>query len=119
MYGAPYGVTMMDVANVATILKELGHATRLKIYKRLVKAGEQGLPVGVLQKELNVPASTLSHHMAALVSVGLVVQTREGRTLYCTAQYTVLENILQFLLEECCVEQKGEIRPLQVVAKKG
>ncbi len=92
----------MNTESAALTLKELGHVTRLSIYKRLVKAGEQGLTVGELQKELNIPASTLSHHLAALISVKLVLQKREGRTLHCIAQYATLNNIMAFLLEECC-----------------
>ncbi len=92
----------MEIENVAQALKELGHVTRLTIYKRLVRAGEQGLAVGELQKELNIPASTLSHHIAALVSVKLVQQKREGRILRCIAQYTELNSIVSFLVEECC-----------------
>lgn len=99
----------MDIDTVAAALKELGHPTRLRVYKRLVKAGENGLPVGELQKELGVPASTLSHHIAALISVGLVKQTREGRTLHCTAQYEVLTQIIEFLIEECCVDQSDRL----------
>lgn len=95
----------MDIETVASALKELGHPTRLGIYKRLVKAGEDGLPVGELQKDLDVPPSTLSHHISALVSVGLLKQTREGRILHCTAQYEVLNDIIVFLMEECCLDQ--------------
>lgn len=95
----------MDIETAASALKELGHPTRLGIYKRLVKAGEHGLPVGNLQKELEVPSSTLSHHISALISVNLVKQKREGRILYCTAQYEMLENIITFLSEECCKDQ--------------
>ena len=92
----------MDIDTVATALKELGHPTRLGIYKELVKAGETGLPVGELQKRLDVPSSTLSHHLSALLSVGLVMQEREGRILNCTARYEVLQGIIDFLQEECC-----------------
>ncbi len=92
----------MDIDSAAQALKELGHSTRLSIYKRLVKAGEHGLPVGDLQKELQIPASTLSHHIAALLSVGLIKQIREGRILRCIAQYSVLNEIISFLMEECC-----------------
>lgn len=97
----------MDIETVASALKELGHPTRLGVYKRLVKAGENGLPVGELQKELEVPPSTLSHHISALVSVGLVKQMREGRILHCTAQYEVLNDIIAFLMEECCFDQNS------------
>ena len=70
-------------------------------------AGEQGLPVGDLQKQLAIPASTLSHHIAALVSVGLVKQNRESRTLLCVSQYEVLEEIIAFFREECCVNSRS------------
>ncbi|CAJ1853581.1 MULTISPECIES: ArsR/SmtB family transcription factor [Aeromonas] len=93
----------MQLEEVAKALKELGHPTRLFIFKHLVKAGEQGLPVGELQKQLAIPASTLSHHIAALVSVGLVKQNRESRTLLCVSQYAVLEEIIAFFRDECCV----------------
>ena len=81
----------MQLEEVAKALKELGHPTRLFIFKHLVKAGEQGLPVGELQKQLGIPGSTLSHHISALVSVGLVKQNRESRTLMCVSQYAMLE----------------------------
>lgn len=95
----------MEIEAVAAALKELGHPTRLGVYKALVKAGERGLPVGDLQKKLDVPGSTLSHHISALVSVGLVRQVREGRILNCVAQYDVLYGIMKFLMEECCSDQ--------------
>lgn len=93
----------MQLDEVAKALKELGHPTRLFIFRHLIKAGESGLPVGDIQKQLSIPASTLSHHIAALVSVGLVKQNRESRTLMCVSQYDVLEEIIEFLREECCV----------------
>ncbi len=95
----------MDIENAASLLKELGHTTRLSIYRRLVKAGTEGLPVGEIQKELEIPASTLSHHISALVTVGLIKQRREGRTLYCTTQYETLQNLLSFMTDQCCSDQ--------------
>ncbi len=95
----------MELENAASLLKELGHPTRLSIYRRLVIAGKQGLPVGEVQKELNIPASTLSHHISALVAVGLVKQRREGRVLFCTTQYEILQELLSFMTDQCCSEQ--------------
>lgn len=95
----------MDLEYVAASLKELGHPTRLKIYRELVKAGHSGKPVGDLQKKLQIPGSTLSHHIAALVSVDLVTQVRDGRVLNCIAQYKNLTHIVNFLMDECCIEQ--------------
>ncbi|AHG20721.1 ArsR family transcriptional regulator [Chania multitudinisentens RB-25] len=96
----------MKLEAVANALKELGHPTRLSIYKALVRSGENGLPVGELQKRLEIPNSTLSHHISALVSAGLLQQRREGRILYCVPQYEVLSQIVSFLVEECCAEQE-------------
>ncbi|EMH2077949.1 ArsR/SmtB family transcription factor, partial [Citrobacter freundii] len=58
----------MDLNTAANALRELGHPTRLSIYRELVRAGHEGLPVGELQKYLEIPASTLSHHLSALIS---------------------------------------------------
>lgn len=95
----------MELEIVAKALKELGHPTRLCVYKHLVKSGYSGLPVGKLQEELGIPGSTLSHHISGLVSAGLIKQQREGRTLYCIPQYDMLEGVIGFLQDECCSAQ--------------
>lgn len=95
----------MEIEAVAKALKELGHPTRLVIYKTVVKAGYQGIAVGGLQEKLAIPGSTLSHHISSLVSAGLISQRRESRTLYCIAKYHVLQSVIGFLQDECCVDQ--------------
>lgn len=95
----------MDVEIAAKSLAELGHATRLDIFRYLVRGGKNGVPVGEIQVALGVPASTLSHHITRLVSVGLVIQRREGRTLYCVPQYIELDRLIAFLQEECCINE--------------
>jgi len=96
----------MENENAAKKLAELGHITRLSIFKYLVKVGDQGAPVGRIQKELDIPGSTLSHHISRLVSVGLIKQVRESRTLYCIPQFDVLDELVEFLKSECCTEAK-------------
>jgi len=96
----------MNIDDAAKALKELGHPTRLAIFKRLVKAGYEGLPVGALQEELGVPNSTLSHHVSSLVSANLLSQNRDGRTLYCLPNYDQLQAVIDFLQEECCADQQ-------------
>ena len=97
----------MQTEQAARKLAELGHPTRLEIFRHLVKGGRQGIPVGEIQSALAVPGSTLSHHISRLVSVGLVIQRREGRTLYCVPQYQELDQLLAFLREQCCVNEHG------------
>lgn len=94
----------MDNQIAANALAELGHITRLSIFRYLVKVGEAGAPVGQIQETLNIPGSTLSHHIGRLVSVGLIKQERESRTLYCIPQFDVLNELIEFLKSECCSE---------------
>lgn len=98
----------MELDAVAKALKELGHPTRLSIYKTVVKAGHQGVAVGAVQEKMAIPGSTLSHHISSLASAGLISQRREGRTLYCVAEYQCLEGVIGFLRTECCADAKGK-----------
>jgi len=102
----------MDIESIAKALKELGHPTRLSLFKIVVRAGIQGVAVGHLQEDLSIPGSTLSHHISSLASAGLIKQRREGRVLYCVAQYNQLQTVIGFLQDECCVDDpthpKGE-----------
>ncbi|WP_315731599.1 MULTISPECIES: metalloregulator ArsR/SmtB family transcription factor [unclassified Bradyrhizobium] len=95
----------MKIDDAAARLEALGNPTRLKIYRALVRAGRAGMPVGHLQERLKIPASTLSHHIKGLVSVGLVSQVREGTTLVCHAEYDTMQGLVDFLVAECCVDQ--------------
>jgi DNA-binding transcriptional ArsR family regulator len=62
----------IDINQIAKSLKELGHPTRLAIFKRVIKAGYQGIAVGDIQQQLAIPGSTLSHHISSLASAGLL-----------------------------------------------
>jgi len=95
----------MDIDVIAKAFKELGHPTRLVIFKRLVKSGYQGVAVGAVQEELNIPGSTLSHHISSLASAGLIKQRREGRILYCVVEYARLLEVINFLQHDCCVDE--------------
>jgi ArsR family transcriptional regulator len=93
---------IMEHEDAAKRLCELGNTTRLSIFRYLIKVGTDGVPVGQIQKALGIPGSTLSHHISRMVSVGLIRQNRESRTLYCTAQYDALRELIDFLKSECC-----------------
>jgi ArsR family transcriptional regulator, arsenate/arsenite/antimonite-responsive transcriptional repressor len=94
----------MKLDDAAACLEALGNPTRLKVYRLLVRAGEEGLPVGRLQAKIDIAASTLSHHLKALIGVGLVTQTREGTTLVCHTNYDLMRGLIDYLVEECCAE---------------
>lgn len=96
----------MEIEEAASILKELGHPNRLRIFKRLVKAGFDGLPVGELREDLGIPKSSMTHHIASLVKAGLIIQHREGRILRCVPQYSRLWSVISYLGDECCLDME-------------
>jgi DNA-binding transcriptional ArsR family regulator len=97
-------VADMKLDDAAAHLEALGNPTRLKIYRTLIRAGAAGLPVGRLQDKLKIAPSTLSHHIKALVVVGLVNQVREATTLVCHANYEIVRQLVDFLVAECCAD---------------
>lgn len=94
----------MKLEAAARQLESLGNPTRLKVYRALVRAGDDGLPVGRLQDKIGIAASTLSHHLARLIATGLVTQERQGTTLICRAQYPAMNDLVGFLVNECCLD---------------
>jgi ArsR family transcriptional regulator len=96
----------MELELTAKRLAELGNITRLSVFRYLVKTGPEGAPVGQIQKEIGIPASTLSHHINRLVSVGLIKQVRDSRILHCIPQFEVLDEVIKFLLFECCTGEQ-------------
>lgn len=108
----------MNLESVAKALKELGHPTRLCIYKTVVKAGFKGISVGQIQEILQIPNSTLSHHISSLASADLITQRREGRTLYCVAEYENLEGVIGYLQDECCADEDKPVIEVQRPASR-
>ena len=86
----------------AELFAQLGNATRLCIIKVLVEAGEQGLKVGDIQKEVKIPGSTLSHHLLHLKNAGLIKQHRVKTALFCSVEYAALDAAVGYLQSECC-----------------
>ena len=95
----------MKLAEAAKQLEALGNPTRLAIYRVLIQVGDKGSPVGEIRKKLDIPASTLSHHIAKLVNAGLITQERDSRSLYCKADFTNMEALMTFLVRNCCSEE--------------
>jgi ArsR family transcriptional regulator len=94
----------MKLEQAASQLEALGNPTRLTIYRILVRAGEEGLPVGSIQEKLGIPASTLSHHCKRLIETGLVSQERQATTLICRAAYPAMQALIGYLADECCAD---------------
>ncbi len=98
----------VDLDTAAGLLQQLGNPTRLRIVRLLVPAGHQGMTVGEVQRQLGIPASTLSHHLNHLRAVGLVTQRRERTLLHCSMSYDRIDALIRFLTSECCAREQGE-----------
>ena len=94
----------MKLEIAASQLEAIGNPTRLQLYRVLVRAGDEGMPVGSVQQKLGIAASTLSHHLRKLVDVGLVTQERQATTLICRAHYPAMQTLIGFLADECCAD---------------
>ena len=96
----------MKLEIAAGQLESLGSPIRLKIYRALVRAGGDGLPVGDLQAKVGLAASTLSHHIRHLREAGLITQERQATTLICRADYATMNKLVGYLVDECCMDAK-------------
>ncbi len=95
----------MNLETAALILSKIGNPTRLKIVRLLVRAGEKGLPVGAIQKKLKIPGSTLTHHITHLKNAHVIRQERQQATLVCKMEFGQLDKLVEYLTEECCVDE--------------
>ncbi|MGO9088537.1 MAG: ArsR/SmtB family transcription factor [Terriglobales bacterium] len=102
------------VAKYADMFSAMGTEPRLRIMQVLLSAHPEGLVVGDIQSELEIPNSTLSHHLDKLRTEDLVEVKREGTFLRYTANTEVLQELLQFLYAECCTRNKA-LRPQDIV----
>ncbi len=80
----------------------------------LLSAHPEGLVVGEIQEELEIPNSTLSHHLDKLKNEDLVKVRRESTFLRYTANTEALQELLQFLYAECCTRNKA-LKPQDIV----
>ena len=103
-----------QVARFADMFSAMGTEPRLRIMQLLLSAHPDGLVVGEIQSELDIPNSTLSHHLDKLRNEGLVLVRREGTFLRYSANTEALQEVLQFLYAECCTRNKA-VAPRDVI----
>src|SRR5262244_1116548 len=103
-----------QVAKYADMFSAMGTEPRLRIMQVLLSAHPEGLVVGDIQEELEIPNSTLSHHLDKLRNEGLVEVKRESTFLRYTPNTNALQELLQFLYAECCTRSKA-VKPEQFI----
>lgn len=103
-----------QVTRFADMFSAMGTEARLRIMQLLLTAHPDGLVVGEIQEELDIPNSTLSHHLDKLRSEQLVNVQRESTYLRYTANVEALQELLQFLYAECCTRNKA-VHPKSII----
>lgn len=88
-------------------LAALAQSARLAVFRRLVRAGPEGLCPSQLQEELALTPSVLSFHLKALRGAGLVSVRPAGRHLFYAADFTAMNDLLAYLSENCCADAPG------------
>jgi ArsR family transcriptional regulator len=106
-----------STARYADMLSAMGTEPRLRIMRLLLSAHPGGMVVGDIGNELEIPSSTLSHHLEKLKNESLVNVRREGTFLWYSANTGVLQELLGFLYAECCTRNKA-IEPQKIVCCK-
>ncbi len=94
----------MQIEQAAQGFSAIGSEPRLMVLLALVRAGPGGLAISEIQRKLDLPASTLAHHLRFLAAGGLIEQERDGRSVINRAAFEHIEALADYLLSECCSE---------------
>lgn len=92
----------MNEQAIVQSLAALAHEHRLRVFRALVVAGDEGLTPGAMVEQLDIAATKLSFHLKELANAGLVTQQRDGRNLIYRAAYGHMNGLLAYLTENCC-----------------
>jgi ArsR family transcriptional regulator, arsenate/arsenite/antimonite-responsive transcriptional repressor len=104
-----------QITRYADMFSAMGTESRLRIMQLLMTAEPTGLVVGEIQSELEIPNSTLSHHLDKLRNEGLVTVRREGTYLWYRANTDALKDLLGFLYAECCTRNRV-VAPREIIS---
>jgi len=102
---------MMKSAQVVKALAALAQSTRLAIYRLLVERGPEGMAAGQVAEKLKVSPATLSFHFKTLSHAGLIESRQDGRFVYYSANFVVMNGMVAYLTENCCAGDPNVCKP--------
>lgn len=102
----------MDKTTALNAFQALSQETRLDVFRLLMKAGPDGMAAGDIATACGALQNTMSSHLSILTQAGLVVATREGRSIRYRADLSGVRGLLAFLVEECCGGNPSQCQPL-------
>jgi ArsR family transcriptional regulator len=92
----------MESHEAVRALGALAHEYRLEVYRLLVREGTEGLPAGAIGERLGLGPSSLTFHLQAMQRAGLIKQARVSRQLFYSADYSAMNELVDYLTDECC-----------------
>ncbi|HEY9679388.1 MAG TPA: metalloregulator ArsR/SmtB family transcription factor [Drouetiella sp.] len=98
----------MKTNDAVRALGALAQDTRLDIFKLLVRKGTKGMAAGDLSAHFEIPPATMSFHLKELSNAGLIASRRESRSIIYAANYEGMQDLMAFLLENCCTDNGGK-----------
>ena len=98
----------MKSKEAVTALGALAQESRLEVFRLLVRRGPSGMAPGELCERLGIPPATMSFHLKELTNAGLISSRRESRSLIYSADFARMQELLGFLMENCCGDNGGK-----------
>ncbi len=98
----------MKTNDAVKALGGLAQESRLEIFRLLVRKGAVGMAAGDLAEHFSMPAPTMSFHLKELSNAGLIASRRESRSIIYAANYGHMQELLDFLMENCCADNGGK-----------
>lgn len=80
----------------------LSEPTRLGVLRHLIRCGPSGAPAGAIAQALDIAPSRLSFHLKILSEAGLTTAARTGKQVIHTASFAAMQDVVAYLLEDCC-----------------
>jgi DNA-binding transcriptional ArsR family regulator len=108
----------MDMDAAASALSALALASRLEIFRLLVRAGQEGMAAGDIARAIDARPNTLSANLNVLSGAGLVRSRRHGRSIIYRADYERMQGLLAFLMEDCCAGDASICAPLAEIVSR-
>jgi DNA-binding transcriptional ArsR family regulator len=108
----------MESTSAIKSLAALAQETRLSIFRLLVEAGPDGMPVGALLESVGAAPATMSFHLKELANAGLVSARQDGRFIYYSAQFEQINDLLGFLTLNCCAKSGARCSPRRATGRR-
>lgn len=95
----------MEIHDATEAFSSLSQETRLKVFKLLIEYGRDGTMPSKIAEELDIPANTLSFHLAHMSKAGLVTSKKDGRSITYYANCDLIEDLIGYLQANCCARE--------------